>query len=129
LEEYFQRIQKGELTQEDGVKRATSRMRNIRYNKTDYFWVNDLDGSPQVLRNEAKDSGHWLLVKLKGKGGNTDAIGAIVTATAGKLRMMRLVRSGTSYISQDDMRQHFGPAARRRRTRRGVQTARPPPRR
>jgi hypothetical protein len=70
--------------------------------------INDLDGSPQVLRNEAKGAGHWLLVKLKGKGGNTDAIGAVVTATAGTLRMMRLVRSGTSYISQDDMRQHFG---------------------
>jgi hypothetical protein len=70
--------------------------------------INDLDGSPQLLHNELPGTGHWLLVKLRGKGANTDAVGAIVTLTAGKLHLMRLVRSGTSYISQDDMRQHFG---------------------
>ena len=70
--------------------------------------VNDLDGSPQVLHNELPGTGHWLIVKLRGKGGNTDAIGAIVTATAGRMRLLRLVRSGTGYISQDDMRLHFG---------------------
>jgi hypothetical protein len=70
--------------------------------------INDLDGSPQVLHNELPGVGHWLLVKLVGTGRNTDAIGAVVTATAGSLRMKRLVQSGTSYISQDDMRLHFG---------------------
>jgi hypothetical protein len=39
---------------------------------------------------------------------NTDAIGAVVTAKAGKRSLMRLVQSGTSYLSQDDMRQQFG---------------------
>ena len=47
-------------------------------------------------------------MKLKGKGKNTDAIGAIVSVKAGKRSLMRLVQSGTSYLSQDDMRQHFG---------------------
>ena len=70
--------------------------------------VNDLDGSPQLLHNELADAGHWLLVKLVGKGGNTDAIGAVVRVKAGKLSLMRLVQSGTSYLSQDDMRRHFG---------------------
>jgi enediyne biosynthesis protein E4 len=70
--------------------------------------VNDLDGSPQVLHNELTPAGHWLLVKLQGKGGNTNAIGAVVTVKAGKLSMKRLVQSGASYISQDDMRLHFG---------------------
>ncbi len=70
--------------------------------------VNDLDGAPQVLHNELEGAGHWLLVKLRGKGGNTDAIGAVVTVRAGKLQVMRLVQSGTSYLSQDDMRRHFG---------------------
>ncbi|HEY2942883.1 MAG TPA: CRTAC1 family protein [Vicinamibacteria bacterium] len=70
--------------------------------------INDLDGSPQVLHNERADAGHWLLVKLVGKGGNTDAIGAVVKVKAGKLSLMRLVQSGTSYLSQDDMRRHFG---------------------
>jgi len=70
--------------------------------------VNDLDGSPQILHNELVDAGHWLLVKLVGKGSNTDAIGAVVRVKAGKLSLMRLVQSGTSYLSQDDMRRHFG---------------------
>jgi enediyne biosynthesis protein E4 len=39
---------------------------------------------------------------------NTDAIGAIVTAYAGDVEQTRIVQSGTSYISQNDMRQHFG---------------------
>jgi hypothetical protein len=70
--------------------------------------VNDLDGPALVLHNELEGAGHWLLVKLRGKPPNTDAIGAVVTVTAGKLKMMRVVQSGTSYLSQDDMRRHFG---------------------
>jgi hypothetical protein len=48
------------------------------------------------------------LVKLEGRGKLTDAIGAVVTVQTGKLVMRRLIRSGTSYLSQEDMRQHFG---------------------
>ncbi|HKC14111.1 MAG TPA: CRTAC1 family protein, partial [Vicinamibacteria bacterium] len=70
--------------------------------------INDLDGNAQVLHNELADVGNWLRVKLKGKGRNTDAIGAVITVKAGKLRLTRLVQSGTSYLSQDDMRSHFG---------------------
>src|SRR5207344_3437940 len=70
--------------------------------------INDLDGSPQLLHNELAGAGHWLLLKLKGKGENTDAIGAVVRVKAGALNMTRLVRSGTSYLSQDDMRPHLG---------------------
>jgi hypothetical protein len=70
--------------------------------------INDLDGSPQVMRNEMADTGNWLLVKLKGKGRNTDAIGAVVKVKAGHLNLMRIVQSGTSYLSQEDMRRHFG---------------------
>jgi hypothetical protein len=70
--------------------------------------VNDLDGRPQVLHNEGDAAGHWLLVKLRGAGRNTDAIGAVVTVKAGALRQTRLVQSGTSYLSQDDTRRHFG---------------------
>jgi hypothetical protein len=70
--------------------------------------VNDLDGSPQVLRNELPGAGHWLRVKLTGQGRNTDAIGAVVTLKAGPVTQRRLVQSGTSYLSQDDTRRHFG---------------------
>jgi enediyne biosynthesis protein E4 len=70
--------------------------------------INDLDGRPQVLHNELQGAGNWLSVKLRGKGQNRDAVGAVVAVKAGKLSLMRLVQSGTSYISQDDMRRHFG---------------------
>ena len=70
--------------------------------------VNDLDGGAQVLHNELAEAGHWLEVTLRGKGRMTDAIGAVVKLRAGRLNMMRLVQSGTSYLSQEDMRRHFG---------------------
>jgi len=70
--------------------------------------INNLDGTPEVLHNELPTRGNWLMVKLKGDGGNTDAIGAVVTARAGTLSQTRVVQSGASYISQNDMRLHFG---------------------
>jgi hypothetical protein len=70
--------------------------------------INDLDGSPQVLHNELADRGNWLIVKLRGKGMNTNAIGAVVKVKAGKLMQTRVVQSGTSYLSQEDMRRHVG---------------------
>ncbi|HEX9203518.1 MAG TPA: ASPIC/UnbV domain-containing protein, partial [Vicinamibacteria bacterium] len=60
------------------------------------------------LHNELPGAGNWLLVKLEGQGLNTDAIGAEVVVRAGKLRLLRLVQSGSGYLSQDDMRLHFG---------------------
>lgn len=76
--------------------------------------INDLDGSPQVLRNELADVGQWLLVRLEGRGGNRDAIGAVVTLRAGGLTQKRLLQSGTGYLSQDDLRVHFGLGSARR---------------
>ena len=70
--------------------------------------INNLDGSPEVLHNELAERGNWLLVKLTGVAPNTDAIGALVTAHTGTVTRTHLVQSGTSYISQDDMRLHFG---------------------
>ncbi len=70
--------------------------------------INDLDGSPQVLHNERTPLGNWLRVKLAGRTPNRNAIGAVITVRTGTVTQRRLVQSGTSYISQDDMRQHFG---------------------
>jgi hypothetical protein len=70
--------------------------------------MNDLDGSPQILRNELPAGGNWLRVLLKGKSPNTGAVGAVVVARTGALVQRRLVQSGSSYISQEDKRLHFG---------------------
>jgi hypothetical protein len=70
--------------------------------------INDLDGRPQVLRNETADPGHWLIVRLKGSGTNTGAVGAVVNVHTGSVVQQRLVLSGSSYLSQEDKRLHFG---------------------
>jgi hypothetical protein len=70
--------------------------------------VNDLDGAPQVFHNEIASSGHWLIVALTGKAPNTSAVGAVVTIENGGAKQLRVVQSGSSYLSQDDKRLHFG---------------------
>lgn len=70
--------------------------------------TSDLDGPVEILHNEVPSPGNWLIVKLEGKGEMTDAIGAVVTARNGDEIRTRLIRSGSSYISQEDTRLHFG---------------------
>jgi hypothetical protein len=70
--------------------------------------VNNLDGPPEVLHNQTADAGAWLTLKLVGKGRDTSAIGARVRVTAGAISQTSHVRSGSSYISQEDKRLHFG---------------------
>jgi hypothetical protein len=69
--------------------------------------VNNAAGQPSLLKNYG-DHGNWLLVKLIGTKANRDAIGARVTLSAGGHVQMREVRSGGSYVSQSELRLHFG---------------------
>jgi enediyne biosynthesis protein E4 len=70
--------------------------------------INDLDGPPQVLRNETADPGNWLIVRLRGTGANTGAVGAVVKVHAGAGVQQRSILSGSSYLSQEDKRLQFG---------------------
>jgi len=70
--------------------------------------VNDLDGSPQLLKNVHDGGDRWLQVQLEGRDGSSDAIGAVLALRDGRNRQTRVVRSGTGYLSQDDLTQHFG---------------------
>jgi enediyne biosynthesis protein E4 len=70
--------------------------------------VGDLDGPPQVLRNDGGNSNNSVLIKLVGVKANRDGLGARVRITSGDLAQMDEVRSGTSYASQNDLRLHFG---------------------
>jgi enediyne biosynthesis protein E4 len=51
---------------------------------------------------------NWLLVKLVGTRSNRSAIGARVRITTGARTQMREIKSGGSYLSQSDLRAHFG---------------------
>src|SRR4249919_355788 len=65
--------------------------------------VNSIGGRLILLRNDAPKR-HWLEVRLR-----TFAPGAVVTATLGDGRkLVRGVQAGSSYLSSEDPRVHFG---------------------
>jgi len=70
--------------------------------------VNDLDGAPQLLRNDGGNTNNSILIKTVGVKSNRDGIGARVKVVSGDLTQIDEVRSGASYISQNDLRLHFG---------------------
>jgi pantetheine-phosphate adenylyltransferase len=59
-----------------------------------------------LLKNTAKPAGNAMLLRLLT--GKRDAIGARVTVDAAGTKQTAEVRSGGSFISQNDMRLHFG---------------------
>jgi hypothetical protein len=63
---------------------------------------------PTLLLNRTQTSNHAVLFKLIGTKSNKAAIGARVSVTAGGVVQFTEVRSGTSYLSQNDLRLHFG---------------------
>jgi enediyne biosynthesis protein E4 len=70
--------------------------------------ISNLDGSPTLLRNVSKPSGHWIRLKLVGTSSNRDAYGARVEIVAGELKQVDEVRANSSYLSASDARLHFG---------------------
>jgi len=70
--------------------------------------VNDLDGPPQLLRNDGGAANNFVKVRTVGVKSNRDGIGAKVKVVSGDLTMIDEVRSGASYISQSDLRLNFG---------------------
>jgi hypothetical protein len=73
--------------------------------------VLNVDGAPSLLLNRTGSTNHRVLFKLVGTKSNKAAIGARVTVKAGTLVQMDEVRGGASYLSQNDLRLHFGLAA------------------
>ena len=71
-------------------------------------YVNNLGARGTLLHNVTQNSNHWLTVKLKGKKSNRDGIGARLELQAGGRTQVALRSAGSSYLSQDDGRIHFG---------------------
>jgi hypothetical protein len=63
---------------------------------------------PSLLLNRSDSANHRVLFKLEGVKSNKAAIGARVTVKAGALAQLSEVRGGSSYLSQNDLRLHFG---------------------
>jgi hypothetical protein len=81
----------------------------------DYDHDGDLDliftengGAAHLFRNEGRPKGHWLRLELQGTRSNRDAIGAVVTMTVRGVTQTRMVKSGSSYLSQSEHPLTFG---------------------
>jgi hypothetical protein len=61
-----------------------------------------------ILRPEGGRQNHWISFQLEGVKCNRLALNARVRATAGDLVQLGEVVSGGSYLSQNDLRIHFG---------------------
>jgi hypothetical protein len=70
--------------------------------------VSNMDDVPTLLENRQRTGNHSVAFRLESPGPNRFAIGARVTLEAGGRRQVREVRSGGSYLSQSDLRVHFG---------------------
>ena len=67
----------------------------------------NLNEQPSLLINQNKD-GNWVMVSLIGEESNSSAIGARVVLEVAGRRLIREVRSASSYYSSSGLRLHFG---------------------
>ncbi len=74
----------------------------------DWFVANSGGHGPSRLFRNDGPTGHYLIVELQGAAMNPTAIGARVEVTTTGRTQVREIRSGTSYISNEEQRAHFG---------------------
>lgn len=70
--------------------------------------INNQNSSPSLLQFTSRNQNHWINLHLVGVKSNRSAIGTRVRCVAGSLSQIGEVRSGGSYLSQSDLRLHFG---------------------
>ena len=70
--------------------------------------IENLEGEPMILQTQGGPRNHWVSFELVGSKGNRLALNARLRATAGDLVQEDQVQSGGSYLSQSDLRIHFG---------------------
>jgi hypothetical protein len=76
--------------------------------------VENLSGQPTILRPDGGPQHHWISFQLEGVRSNRLALNARVRVTAGDLVQLGEIISGGSYLSQHDLRLHFGLADHQR---------------
>lgn len=68
----------------------------------------NLNDTPSLLKNVAKDKGNWMMLRLEGSRSNRSAIGARVQLTVGSRIQSNEIRSASSFYSSNGLRLHFG---------------------
>ena len=67
------------------------------------------NGGPAVLfRNDGGNNNRSLRIKLVGTKSNRNGIGVVITVTSGGEKEWKMVRSGSSYLSQSELVSTFG---------------------
>ena len=66
------------------------------------------DDPPLLLHNGGAPGNHFVNFKLAGTKSNRDAMGARLRLQAGGISQIREIAGGGSYLSQSDLRAHFG---------------------
>ena len=70
--------------------------------------VSNMNALPSLLVNDVRNGSHWIALRTIGVKSNRDGIGAKITLKVGARALVDEVRSGSSFISNNDMRVHFG---------------------
>ncbi len=78
------------------------------------IFISNMNEPPSLLRNDGGNRQRFLSIKLAGRESNRSGIGARVTVVCGERRLVQEVRSGSSFLSQSDLRLHFGLASARK---------------
>jgi len=70
--------------------------------------INNQNEKASLLQVSRQNHNHWINITLVGTKSNRSAIGARLKCVAGSLSQIAEVRSGGSYLSQNDLRVAFG---------------------
>jgi hypothetical protein len=70
--------------------------------------INNMNAAPSLLVNQIHNANHWIAIHVVGTKSNRDGIGARIRVKTAARVMVDEVRSGSSYISNNDVRAHFG---------------------
>lgn len=76
--------------------------------------ISNANDAPQLLRNDSGNQGNWILIRTIGTRSNRAGIGTRVKIQTGDLIQIDEVRSGSGYLSQNDLRLHFGVGTHKR---------------
>ena len=72
------------------------------------IFLNHSNQPAKLLRNDGGNSNNWIIIHTIGTQSNSSGIGTRIKLTASTLSLTKEVHSGTSYLSQNDLRIHFG---------------------
>ena len=70
--------------------------------------VTNNGGAAEILRNTGGNARNAIEIRVVGTRSNRDGLGARLTITAGGRTQVREIKSGSSYLGQNDLRAHVG---------------------